>query len=618
MSIIKNNEFIFSVKEIFTTFMENKDGFYIAPYQRGYKWGKYAKVMLHDILNASEKNNDKFYYLNFISIKSTEIKGNNYIELIDGQQRITTLVLFWSIVFKMKKELNIDLSKSYDGINNDLTDCLVFGKQKSETISMILDLNTKLSDTQDNYYLRAAVYEIINFLQYLQKENFSFQKYLNYFSNQVKIITNEEKKEVSAAELFGNLNSNKVDLTDTYLVKGLLLSRASRDTGNQNTKRYREIMESRTVMGRLWDEIYYWIDSKPVKLYFFGTDFPIDKSTHPLDVLIKLTAEDLKIEIKKEYDDSYPIFNSLYKNVFKYSLATQFLDKLKSKYWFFKRMYESRNNIIHNILGLVLYNLGNNQQKRVELLKELSFKKDDNETLIYLKEKQLNNLQNINVEDLKHKKNDLDIYKILLTISAIDDQLGSFSKFNFDNFLNTTNGWSIEHIFPQNIKISKQSKRYIENWLSTISEDYSIKKDDIKKFKENVKLIYELEGKQDKKSELIQLEQEVTLQFDRIVELLNIETDSIGNLALLGLVDNVKLSNALFEEKKYRLLSYSSKGSFVPKHTFSVYNKTIINDDSLVFQQNNLWTNKEIIEHKKWISDKIKSIMDELTATKYE
>ncbi|MFZ1321507.1 MAG: DUF262 domain-containing protein, partial [Ignavibacteria bacterium] len=198
MSIIKNNEFIFSVKEIFTTFMENKDGFYIAPYQRGYKWGIYAKVMLHDILNASEKNNDKFYYLNFISIKSTEIKGNNYIELIDGQQRITTLVLFWSIVFKMKKELNIDLSKSYDGINNDLTDCLVFGKQKSETISMILDLNTKLSDTQDNYYLRAAVYEIINFLQYLQKENFSFQKYLNYFSNQVKIITNEEKKEVSA------------------------------------------------------------------------------------------------------------------------------------------------------------------------------------------------------------------------------------------------------------------------------------------------------------------------------------------------------------------------------------------------------------------------------------
>jgi hypothetical protein len=613
MTMITNNEFIFSVKQIFTTVLEGKDGYYIAPYQRGYKWGKYVRVMFQDILNACNKDSDKDYYLNFISIKSTEIEGKSYLELIDGQQRITTLVLFWSLVNKQKDDLSITLSNTYTGIDIDLIDKLIVCRQRSESLSLLLDLNNHLDNTQDNYYLRTAVIEINSFLQELKSSNYNFQKYLDYFSNHVKIIINEEKTGISAAEIFGNLNSNKVDLTDTYLVKGLLLSLASRDTDGQETKRYREIMESRTVMGRLWDEIYYWTDSKPVKLYFWGSKFPIDKSTHPLDVLIELTAEDLDIEILKEEDDPFPIFNSLYKIVNKYSSATQFLDRLKAKYWFFKRMYESKNNTIHNLLGLILYSIGDNQTNRVKLLKELSCKKDDTIILTYLKKEQLNNLQNIVVKDLQYNINNFEIYKVLLSISAIDDQLGSFSKFNFFNFINTENGWSIEHIFPQNITISKQSKKYIDNWLTSISKTEGINQDEINEFKEKAKKIYEFEGNKDMKSEINQLNQEATVLFDRIVDSLDIETDSIGNLALLGLIDNIKLSNALFEEKKYKLLSYSSKGSFVPKHTFSAFNKTIINDASLIFQQNNLWTNKEIIEHRNWLSDKIDSIKKELT-----
>ncbi|MBK6380086.1 MAG: hypothetical protein IPF72_10340 [Chitinophagaceae bacterium] len=68
----------------------------------------------------------------------------------------------------------------------------------------------------------------------------------------------------------------------------------------------------------------------------------------------------------------------------------------------------------------------------------------------------------------------------------------------------------------------------------------------------------------------------------------------------------------MFEEKKYRLLSYSSKGSFIPKHTFSAFTKSIIDNDSLIFAQNNVWTNKEISEHKAWLSDKIEAIIKDL------
>lgn len=612
--MITKDEFIFSVKHMFSTVLDGKQGYYIAPYQRGFKWGKYVRIMLQDIKNACDKDSDKDYFLNFISIIETEVDGQQYLELIDGQQRITTLVLFWSLVKKNAKDLGISFSSTYDGIDNMLTDKLLISRQRSEPLELLFDLNTDVSDSQDNFYLRDAIHEILDFLLVLKNENYNFQKFLTYFSHRVKIIINEEKNGISPAEIFGNLNSNKVDLTDTYLVKGLLLSLASRDADTQESKRYREIMESRTVMGRIWDELYYWIGSKPVKSFYFGKSIPSDKSMHPLDILIKMTAEELNINIE-ETIDSYPIFNSLYKHINKYTLATEFLEELKAKYWFLKRLYESRNNSIFNLLGLVLINMGNNLQKRIEIIKELSTKKDDDGIIKYLNFNQLNCIENIQVDKLVYGKNDNDIFKILLAVSVIDDDLGSFAKFDFYNYLNSENGWSIEHIFPQNISISKQSKKYIESWIATI-QNFEDTRKDAENFKSITEKIYKLEGNPSSKFELDQLHQEATTIFERIVDSLNIETDSIGNLALLGLIDNIKLSNALFEEKKYRLLSYSSKGSFVPKHTFSIFNKSIISNSSLILEQTNIWTNKEIVEHKIWLSEKIETIKTELKENK--
>ncbi|MBK6380088.1 MAG: DUF262 domain-containing protein [Chitinophagaceae bacterium] len=102
--MITKNEFIYSVKQIFSNVLEGNEGYYIAPYQRGFKWGKYVRVMLQDIKNACNRDSDKDYYLNFISIIEAEIDGKKYIELIDGQQRITTLVLFWSLILKKEGE----------------------------------------------------------------------------------------------------------------------------------------------------------------------------------------------------------------------------------------------------------------------------------------------------------------------------------------------------------------------------------------------------------------------------------------------------------------------------------------------------------------------------------
>lgn len=79
----------------------------------------------------------------------------------------------------------------------------------------------------------------------------AFEKYLK---EKVMLITNEESSFVSAEEVFMNLNDNRVPLTSSYLIKGLLLTLAARHDDKREYN-YKEIIDQRVIMGRQWDEI---------------------------------------------------------------------------------------------------------------------------------------------------------------------------------------------------------------------------------------------------------------------------------------------------------------------------------------------------------------------------
>ena len=76
--------------------------FVVPSYQRGYRWTKrQVEELLDDIWEFSQKNknDNSFYCLQPIVIK--KIEENKY-ELIDGQQRLTTIYLLLSY-FKNNK-----------------------------------------------------------------------------------------------------------------------------------------------------------------------------------------------------------------------------------------------------------------------------------------------------------------------------------------------------------------------------------------------------------------------------------------------------------------------------------------------------------------------------------
>ena len=94
-----NEDIIKPIKDIF------KVNYNIPEYQRGYKWAiKQVLKLLEDIegFNIDENNEDKFYCLQNITI----VKNNDYYDVIDGQQRLTTLFIILSYlknIINMKK-----------------------------------------------------------------------------------------------------------------------------------------------------------------------------------------------------------------------------------------------------------------------------------------------------------------------------------------------------------------------------------------------------------------------------------------------------------------------------------------------------------------------------------
>lgn len=80
-----------SIKKI----IGEKAHFFIPRYQRGYRWGdQEITEMLEDISEYQKRKVSKFYCLQPIVVKKR--KDVSSWELIDGQQRLTTLYIILS------------------------------------------------------------------------------------------------------------------------------------------------------------------------------------------------------------------------------------------------------------------------------------------------------------------------------------------------------------------------------------------------------------------------------------------------------------------------------------------------------------------------------------------
>ena len=207
----------------------------IPSYQRPYSWDtERVEQLWEDLLSAFEENSEEYFLGSIILIK----KGDNNFEVVDGQQRMTTLTILFCVLRdvyynnltdKTKANLVLGRIKNLETDEKRLkfkTQSHHQNKFEQEIINGI-DFNRKRSkkEFEDNPFINAAYV-------FREKINSSETKILNtiedfthYILNKVRVITIECSSQTFAIKLFQILNTRGMDLTASDLIKSDLMSK---------------------------------------------------------------------------------------------------------------------------------------------------------------------------------------------------------------------------------------------------------------------------------------------------------------------------------------------------------------------------------------------------------
>lgn len=179
--------------------------FFVPSYQRGYRWGSNEVIRFLDDIYATNGEHD--YFLQPIVLKKIDDK----YELIDGQQRLTTIYLIYQYMH----------DESYGFIDSPKFTIKYETRKKSLEFLKSVD-ETKKEENIDFWHIAESYKQIKEWFQ--KKEKKSTITNLNkYFDERVKIIWYEIDKDEDSISIFTRLNIGKIPLANSELVKAMFL-----------------------------------------------------------------------------------------------------------------------------------------------------------------------------------------------------------------------------------------------------------------------------------------------------------------------------------------------------------------------------------------------------------
>ena len=227
-------------RTIMQLFMDTDSLYRIPKYQRPYKWVDEQVDQLWDDIYTSFEENIQNYFLGSIITASPQ-KDSKRFDIVDGQQRLTTLMILFCVVRDL-----------YPNINQNKNNAITIEYIKNAIFSFGDERLTLLTDPQHSADFKKYIIEPLATLNhskpkkyelkddeqpklkfqnsaYLLKtklENIGEEKagvLLDYLFNQVSIIRIDCIDRSFAIKLFQVLNDRGMDLTASDLIKSFLL-----------------------------------------------------------------------------------------------------------------------------------------------------------------------------------------------------------------------------------------------------------------------------------------------------------------------------------------------------------------------------------------------------------
>ncbi len=509
-----------------------KGEFYVPSYQRGYRWGEDEVTRLLDDVYQNGKKN---YCLQPVVVR----KMGDAFELVDGQQRLTTLYL----IYKYMRNANPFFGEPAFSLTYET-------REQSADFLTTIDLS-KQEDNIDFWFIANAYKTIQNWFE--QDLQIRVMHIFEYFKEDVKIIWYEVGEEEDAISLFTRLNIGKIPLTSAELVKAMFLSRDNSE--NMDREKQEEISLQ-------WDNIEKELHND--SLWYFLTNNTKNKYQTRIDLVLDL--------ISGKQDENREKYYTFFKfdEMRKEKSLDEIWRKIQQTFLVLKDWFEN-----HELYHKIGYLIASNAMTLHQIYTESENKTKDafNAMLNGFIKKSIaisGNYSELSYEKpLEYKR--ISTLLLLFNVESVrkngeHTQWFPFDKFKYSKESKVT--WSLEHIHAQ----QSEGMRTQEIWKEWLTLHISSVKaiggghEDLLQIMQNAVDKAKLE-----RTEFDDIQK-------KVLEILSVSGNieymhSIANLALLNTADNAALNNSTFDVKRNVIVEMDKKGQYIPFCTKMVFLK---------------------------------------------
>ena len=583
--------------------------FFIPHYQRGYRWiDLQVKQLLDDIdvfdpREIPGKPGEKSFYclqpvvvkLMDESAKSTHDLSGEWYEVIDGQQRLTTIFIILKYSNqKWRGEDKIDLfTLNYE----TRKDCVAF----LSALKVNSDDTVEVDKSNiDFYHISKALQTIRKWqLEYKDEKQKPFvqSKFLTKFEENSKIIWYKVSGNEKGQELFARLNIGKIPLTNAELTKALFLSNESFTDIPSDERRVKQF-----EIARLWDQIEHKLNEPDKKFWSFITNKKREKYDTKIEMILDLISGK-----NDNHKDEYHTFLEFAKE----QKAGNLLDVWrKIEHFYFTLIEWYKDKDFYHKIGYLVTSRSFGSYKGVDLGELVKDSKTKNKESF---KKQIDDLisESVKVElsELRYDKHYNQLFNVLLLFNVetnrTSDAISEFYPFK----QHKDNVWSLEHIHARQSEYFDKTKR--EPWLKWLELHKNLLVEMTKQGSDasRIKYLKEIIDRIDKYNNdqltwerFSSLFKEINDVFTSDVETMDRDSEGLRNLALLSQPDNSALNNSVFEIKRREIVKLDKEGSFIPVCTrrafMKYYNEEGLNTQSYFWSEPDRKTYFEVIENK--------------------
>jgi uncharacterized protein with ParB-like and HNH nuclease domain len=208
-------------------FNNTTEQFFIPAYQRRYAWGISQLDALFNDVNLL-KDDDTHLLGTVVLLADIHSPNINRLELVDGQQRITTLCILLKVIqnnFKNNKNADEvrEIKKYLGGRSENLSEQKIILGDLDQS-DFIKIMNDRVDSNFENEKLKQA-FDFLNLK--IKEEELNIKSFYRKLTDQVEIIRLDIGQAKDAYKLFETINNRGLKLSAADIVKNFLLGHAS-------------------------------------------------------------------------------------------------------------------------------------------------------------------------------------------------------------------------------------------------------------------------------------------------------------------------------------------------------------------------------------------------------